>query len=82
MNVKIKMPDVGNSEAEIEVKRWLVASGEKVKRGQVLLEVEADKGVVEVESFLEGVLTQQCVQAGDVTEEGQIIAIVATGDAS
>ena len=78
MKVKIKMPDVGNSEAEIEVKRWLAAPGDKVKRGQVLLEVEADKGVVEVESFLAGVLAQQCVQVGDVTEEGQIIAVVTT----
>ena len=77
MKVKIKMPDVGNSEAEIEVKRWLVMPGERVKRGQVLLEVEADKGVIEVESFVSGTLREQCVDVGGVAEEGDIIAVMA-----
>ena len=76
MNVKIKMPDIGNSEAEIEIKNWRVAPGETIKRGQVLLDVEADKGVAEVESFLDGVLTQQCVNVGDITQTGESIAIV------
>lgn len=80
MNVKIKMPDIGNSEADIEIKKWLVAPGDPIQRGQVLLEVEADKGVAEVESFLNGVLTEQCVNVGDVTETGQIIAVVTVDD--
>ena len=80
MKAKIKMPDLGNTEAEIGVKQWLVAVGQSVSRGQALMEVETDKAVMEVESFLDGVLGEQCVRAGEETAAGEVIAVIEVQD--
>lgn len=79
MKIKLKMPDLSNSEATVTVMRWLVEVGQPVKRGQALLEIETDKAVMEVESFTTGVLSEVCVQPEEEVEVGAIIATVETG---
>ena len=55
MRFEMKMPDLAATESEIRIARWLVKAGEKVERGQPLLEVETDKAAMEVESVVSGV---------------------------
>ena len=69
MKVKIKMPDLGTTEAKIKVLKWLVLVGQEVKRGQALLEVETDKAAMEVESFGGGTLAEVVAQPEDEEEE-------------
>jgi pyruvate/2-oxoglutarate dehydrogenase complex dihydrolipoamide acyltransferase (E2) component len=69
---EIKMPDLGTTSDEILIVRWLKEEGEFVKRGEALLEVETDKSVMEVESYLQGYL-KKILSPGDST--------VVTGDA-
>ena len=49
MLFKFKMPDLSTNSDEIDVKQWLVGVGEKITRGQAILEIETDKAVMEVE---------------------------------
>ena len=79
MKIKLKMPDLSNSEATVTVMRWLVEVGQPVKRGQALLEIETDKAVMEVESFTTGVLREVHVQPEEEVEVGAIIATVESG---
>ena len=75
MEVRMKMPDLSTNEgAEIGVVKWLVETGQPVKRGQPLLEVETDKAVQEVECIANGILKAVHVNAGDSVEVGHMIA--------
>ena len=82
MDVEIRMPDLGTTEAEIKLTQWLVPVGGQVGRGQPLFKVETDKAEMDVESFAAGVLAAVHAQPGDVIEVGQVIAIVQGDGAS
>jgi 2-oxoisovalerate dehydrogenase E2 component (dihydrolipoyl transacylase) len=50
----VKVPDVGEGVAEVELVAWSVAPGEEVNRNQVLAEVMTDKANVEIPSPVNG----------------------------
>jgi pyruvate dehydrogenase E2 component (dihydrolipoamide acetyltransferase) len=56
MAYEIVMPQLGISMDSGEIIRWLKQSGERVEIGDLLLEVESDKSVVEVEAVKSGIL--------------------------
>jgi pyruvate dehydrogenase E2 component (dihydrolipoamide acetyltransferase) len=74
MRFEMKMPDLAATESEIRITRWLIELGQKVKRGQPLLEVETDKATMEVESVVSGVLEEVLRQASESVSVGQVIA--------
>lgn len=76
MEIEVKMPDLSTTEGEVKVIKWLVEVGQKVERGQPLLEVETDKATMEMESLASGILKKTCVQPDDVVPVGALIAIV------
>ncbi|MCG2659603.1 MAG: 2-oxo acid dehydrogenase subunit E2 [Kiritimatiellae bacterium] len=78
MEINLKMPDLGTTESEIKIIRWLVEIGSRVERGQPLLEVETDKAVMEVESITGGVLEKVFITADQTAEAGQTLAIIET----
>ena len=53
---------------------WLKKEGEQVKKGDMLLEVETDKAVVEIEAQSDGILGGVTARTGDVIPVGQTIA--------
>lgn len=53
----IKMPDLGEGIAEVEVVAWHVQPGDTVKEDQVLADVMTDKATVEIPSPVHGVIT-------------------------
>ena len=53
----IKMPDLGEGIAEVEVVAWHVQPGDTVKEDQVLADVMTDKATVEIPSPVAGVIT-------------------------
>ncbi len=75
MRYGMKMPDLAATESEIRIIRWLVEPGQKVERGQALVEVETDKVTMEVESPVSGVLTELRCQADEDVSVGQVIAM-------
>ena len=74
--VTLTLPRLGETMEEARVVDWLVAPGAAFKRGDVLLEVETDKTVVEVPALTDGVLTAQLVVPGDTVALHQPIAEV------
>jgi pyruvate dehydrogenase E2 component (dihydrolipoamide acetyltransferase) len=76
MRFQMKMPDLAATESEIRIVRWLIQPGEKIERGQPIVEVETDKATVEVESAVSGVLEEVRSQADEVVSVGDVIAVL------
>src|SRR5208282_4511951 len=72
----IVMPDLGQTTAEGKILKWLKNPGEKVSQGDHLLEVETDKVIMEVESYLSGYLRQLLAAEGQMVSALTPIAIV------
>jgi pyruvate dehydrogenase E2 component (dihydrolipoamide acetyltransferase) len=76
MAEKIIMPQGGQDIMEGRVVRWIKSEGDKVKKGEVICEVETEKAVFEVESPADGVLLKIIVPAGKVAQVFSAIAFV------
>ena len=76
MAEKIIMPQGGQDIMEGRVVRWIKSEGDKVKKGEVICEVETEKAVFEVESPADGVLLKIIVPAGKVAPVFSAIGLV------
>ena len=70
------MPDLGQTVAEGRIVRWLKKPGEKVGKGEALLEVETDKVTMEVESYKAGYLRKILIGEGELAAAMSPIAIL------
>ena len=80
MITKIPMPSGGTNTDRLRILSWKKAVGDAVSRGDVLLEVETDKAVLEVESFAKGTLLKQAIPAGEFAVVGEVIAYIGNPD--
>lgn len=64
----LRLPRLGETMEEARVVEWLKPEGSAFRRGEVLLEVETDKTVVEIPALQDGVLLRHLVQPGDMVE--------------
>jgi pyruvate dehydrogenase E2 component (dihydrolipoyllysine-residue acetyltransferase) len=56
--------------------QWRKQVGELVKRGDIIAEVETDKGLIDVEVFATGVIERILVQAGETVPTGTVLAVI------
>ena len=81
MAVSVIMPALEMSQDNGKVIAWLKREGDEVRKGEMLLEIETDKAVVEIEAAGDGILAGISAHAGDVVPVGRTIAwIVAAGE--
>jgi len=80
--VDIDVPTMGESVAEGSMGKWLKASGEAVKKDELLVEIETDKVAVEVSAPADGVLTIAADEGATVTPGQKIGSIAASGAAA
>ena len=77
----IKMPDIGEGIAEVELAEWHVKPGDSVTEDQVLAEVMTDKATVEVPSPVVGTVVALGGAVGDVLAVGaELIRIEIEGE--
>ena len=74
MAVSVVMPALEMAQETGKLVSWKKREGEQVKKGEMLLEVETDKAVVEIEASGDGVLSAVTAKEGDVVPVGQTIA--------
>jgi pyruvate dehydrogenase E2 component (dihydrolipoamide acetyltransferase) len=75
------MPALEMAQETGKIVSWLKKEGESVAKGEILLEVETDKAVVEIEATADGVLAGIKSHEGDVVPVGRTIAwLVAPGE--
>src|SRR5690625_4238548 len=71
---EIKIPELAESIMEGTIAEWLVEKGEKVEKGDPVIELETDKVNIEVHSEYTGVITEILSVEGDDVEVGDVIA--------
>jgi pyruvate dehydrogenase E2 component (dihydrolipoamide acetyltransferase) len=74
MAISVVMPALEMAQETGKLVSWLKKEGEPVRKGEMLLEVETDKAVVEIEAQGDGVLSGVTAKIGDVVPVGQTIA--------
>ena len=74
MALSVVMPALEMAQETGKLVAWLKKEGEQVRKGDMLLEVETDKAVVEIEAAGDGVLGGITAQPGDVVQVGRTIA--------
>jgi len=82
MAFSVVMPALEMAQETGKLIAWRKQEGDRVTKGEPLLEIETDKAVVEVEAPADGILAGIKASAGDDIPVGQTIAwIVAPGEA-
>ena len=74
MAISVVMPALEMAQETGKLVSWKKKEGDSVKKGELLLEVETDKAVVEVEAGADGILGGVTAHAGAVVPVGQTIA--------
>ncbi|MFD1361338.1 2-oxoglutarate dehydrogenase complex dihydrolipoyllysine-residue succinyltransferase [Lentibacillus salinarum] len=73
---EIKIPELAESITEGTISQWLVNKGDKVEKGDAVVELETDKVNVEVNTDYAGVITEIIHEEGADVEVGDVIANV------
>lgn len=69
----IKMPDIGEGIAEVELSQWHVKVGDLVVENQVLADVMTDKAMVDIPSPVHGKVIALGGQPGEVMAVGSVL---------
>ena len=77
MATKIQMPKLSDTMSEGTILKWRYKEGDKVKQGDVLVEIESDKADMELEAYDSGILRKIFVPEGGKAAIGAPIAIIA-----
>ena len=74
MPTNVIMPALELAQESGKVLRWLKAPGDRVQKGDPLVEIETDKITTEIEAPESGILGEVTAQEGEVVPVGQTIA--------
>jgi pyruvate dehydrogenase E2 component (dihydrolipoamide acetyltransferase) len=73
-DVAFALPSLGADMDKGRVARWLKAPGEAIRRGDAIVQVETDKGLIDVEYFEDATFRAALVEEGSVVAVGTPIA--------
>ncbi len=76
MAKEFKLPDLGEGITSADVIRVAVNVGDRIEKGQTIVEIETDKAAAEVPSDFSGIVTEVRIQTGQKASPGQIIALI------
>jgi len=71
------LPDLGEGITEGELRKWLVAEGDRVEEHGTVLEIETDKAIVEVPSPRSGIVARIHKKEGETVKVGEVLMTVA-----
>ncbi|MFK3959020.1 2-oxoglutarate dehydrogenase complex dihydrolipoyllysine-residue succinyltransferase [Guptibacillus hwajinpoensis] len=77
--IEVKVPELAESITEGTISQWLIKVGDKVEKGDNLVELETDKVNIEVSAENDGVIEELLKEPGDNVEVGEIIAYLGSG---
>src|SRR5690242_3086804 len=76
---EVAMPRLSDTMQEGTIARWLKKTGDQVKKGDIIAEIETDKATMDLEAYDAGVLEQILVQEGETVPIGQAVAVIGSG---
>lgn len=73
---EFRMPSLGADMEAGKLTRWNIKPGDRVKRGDIVAEVETEKADIDVEIFSSGVVHELIVQPGQKVPVGTVLATI------
>lgn len=74
--ISFKMPSLGADMEDGTLVEWRKQPGDFLQRGDILADVDTQKGLIEIEFFGEGVLEKQLVEEGQKVPVGTVLALI------
>src|SRR6201994_5112964 len=78
---EIRVPTLGESVTEATIGRWFKKAGDAVAVDEPLVELETDKGTIEVPAPSAGVLSEIAAKDGDTVAGGALLGQIQDGAA-
>ncbi len=75
------MPSLGADMESATLVKWHVKPGDAVKRGQIIAEVDTDKGIIDIECFQSGIIEKLVIEPGAKIPVGALLAVISGGEA-
>jgi pyruvate dehydrogenase E2 component (dihydrolipoamide acetyltransferase) len=73
---EFRMPSLGADMTAGRLVQWLKAPGDRVARGDLIAEVDTDKGAIDIEVFTDGMLAKTLVEPGQKVPVGTPLALI------
>ncbi len=70
------MPILGADMTAGTLRAWRKQPGDRVQRGDIIAEVETEKGIIDVEIFTAGVIERLLVEPGATVPVGTVLAVI------
>lgn len=70
------MPSLGSQMIEAKLIQWHVKPGDKVKRGDIIGEIDTEKGLIDIEVFEDGTITELVAKEGEIIPVGSVMAVI------
>lgn len=74
--IEFTMPSLGADMEDGTLVEWRVKSGDFVKQGDIIADVDTQKGLIEIEVFDEGTINELIVKEGEKVPVGTVMAII------
>jgi pyruvate dehydrogenase E2 component (dihydrolipoamide acetyltransferase) len=74
--IEFVMPSLGADMEDGTLIEWKKKIGDSVTRGDIIAEVETQKGLIEIEVFDEGTISKLLIQEGSKVLVGKVIALI------
>ena len=74
--VEFKMPSLGADMEAGTLVEWLVKPGSSVKRGDIIAVVDTQKGLIDIEVFDEGIISELVIRENQKVPVGTVMALI------
>jgi pyruvate dehydrogenase E2 component (dihydrolipoamide acetyltransferase) len=76
--IAYKMPSLGADMESGFLREWHVKPGDRIRKGDIIAEVETQKGIIEIEVFEEGIIGELLVKLDEQVPVGTSMATILT----
>ncbi len=80
MDYEVLMPQFSDTMERGKIVKWLKREGEYVEKGETIAEIEAEKAIMELQSFRSGILKKILHGENEEVKVGKVIAIIEITD--
>jgi len=73
---EFKMPSLGSQMVDARLVKWLVEPGDSVKKGDIIGEIDTEKGLIDIEALQDGVVKELRAKEGENIPVGSVMAVI------
>lgn len=73
---EFKMPSLGSQMIEAKLVKWLVEPGDSVQRGDIIGEIDTEKGLIDIEALESGIIEELRAKEGETIPVGSVMAVI------